>query len=394
MQEVTQRMEELPSNKVTEPSPVQQLSGFSAKRIPELDGVRGLAIVLVLLWHYVQNNLVAAASSPLGYLRHSLFFTWSGVDLFFVLSGFLITGILIDNRNKEHYFKVFFIRRICRIFPLYYLYLLVFILMLYAGAGKLPLFGDSLNLNGVPIWSYATYTQNIFMGLKNTAGADWLIVTWSLAVEEQFYLMLPFLVYFNQKKHLPYLFLWLVLTAIYMRFTMPGISAYINMFWRADSLMTGALLAWAIRRQSFVAWLAPRRLVVLALLVLFAAGILLANQYGRLKVGGGLTHASLAVFYGLFILYVFMYREGLVARIMRGRVLAWLGSISYGIYLLHNNILKILHGLIHHDKPQLLTGSDALVTILALAITLLLAQLSFSLFEKRITRFGHKYKYE
>lgn len=362
-------------------------------RIPELDGVRGVAILMVLLWHYVQNQLVAEAGSVLASVKLSLGFAWSGVDLFFVLSGFLITGILLEQKGKSNYFKVFYIRRVCRIFPLYYLYLFIFILMLYVGAGESGFLNNLVRLDGVPVWSYATYTQNILMGLKNSAGPDWLGVTWSLAIEEQFYLVLPFIIYFISEKRLPVIFIWIVLTAIYFRFSMPGLSAYINTPWRADSLMIGALLAYYIRMPGFIAYIEARRRYLLVLLVLLTAGLFFANNAGKLSLGGAVTHISLAVLFGLLILYVIIYREGYIAGFMRSRMLMWLGGISYGVYLFHTNVSKIAHGLIRHAHPQISTWSEALVTMLALVVTLFLAQLSYRFFETRITAIGHKYKY-
>jgi peptidoglycan/LPS O-acetylase OafA/YrhL len=369
---------------------------FSAygRRLPELDGVRGVAILLVLLWHYVQNQLVVEVGSPLAFLKQTLGFAWSGVDLFFVLSGFLITGILIDNRKKSNYFKVFYIRRACRIFPLYYLYFLIFLAMVLFSAGRIPYLSGVLQQTSVPIWSYATYTQNIFMGIGNTAGTGWLAVTWSLAIEEQFYLVLPFLVYLFPKRWLPLLFLWFAVMAIYLRFTMPGLSAYINTPWRADSLMVGALLAYLIRIPVFVDQVVKHRVFVLILLCIFASGLMIANHHGQLKLGGAITHVSLAVLYGLFILYVVTYRKGILASSMRNRILMWMGSISYGVYLFHTNISSVMHGLIRGTRPYMASWQDAMVTLLALALTLLLAQLSYSLFEKRILQYGHRFKYK
>ena len=252
--------------------------------------------------------------------------------------------------------------------------------------------GDALD--GIPLWSYVTYTQNIFMGLDNTQGPGWLAVTWSLAVEEQFYLVFPVLIWVVSRRNLPFVFLWFIATAIYLRYSLPGLSAYINTPWRADSLMTGALLAYAMRTPVFNAFVARSRIALLVLLLLFAVGISTANHHGMLVLGGAVTHASLAMLYGLLILYVLAYRNGLLARIMRNNVLMWLGTISYGVYLFHTGISGLLHALIRHSRPYMATWSGCLVTLLALLLTLLLAHASYYYFEKRILRIGHRFKYE
>src|SRR3990167_10051651 len=104
------------------------------KKIIELDGIRGVAIALVLIWHYFATQLWVQDGTLLYYFRYMSALTWSGVDLFFVLSGFLIGGILLDHREAGNYFRVFYIRRVCRIFPLYYAHFALFVMLLSFGA--------------------------------------------------------------------------------------------------------------------------------------------------------------------------------------------------------------------------------------------------------------------
>src|SRR5580704_17724235 len=101
-------------------------SEMKETRLPELDGIRGCAILLVLIWHYVPCE-ISASEGAAHVVSRALGLTWSGVDLFFVLSGFLIAGILLDNRNASNYFRVFYIRRVCRTFPLYFLLVGIFV---------------------------------------------------------------------------------------------------------------------------------------------------------------------------------------------------------------------------------------------------------------------------
>jgi peptidoglycan/LPS O-acetylase OafA/YrhL len=106
-----------------------------ASRLPELDGVRGIAILMVLVWHYAVYEFQPEPGSIGAYALACLRLSWSGVDLFFVLSGFLIGGILIDNQQSNNYFKVFYVRRVCRIFPLYF-FLASFILRFALGSAS------------------------------------------------------------------------------------------------------------------------------------------------------------------------------------------------------------------------------------------------------------------
>jgi peptidoglycan/LPS O-acetylase OafA/YrhL len=157
-----------------------------SRRIPELDGVRGMAILLVLIWHYAVVTLSVRPDSVMSYVLGGLSFSWSGVDLFFVLSGFLIGGILLDNREAKNYFRVFYMRRTCRIFPLYFIWFMIFCDLLLAEG---ILFSEErfrwLLANPLPLLSYLTFTQNIPMALQNVFGPNWMAVTWSLAIEEQ-----------------------------------------------------------------------------------------------------------------------------------------------------------------------------------------------------------------
>ncbi len=143
-----------------QPNAVGNLN-FREARLPELDGICGCAILVVLLWHYVACQ-ISATEGPAYAVKTALSWAWSGVDLFFVLSGFLIAGILMDNRDASNYFRVFYFRRICRIFPLYYLLLGVYFVLTDLGFNRSVSF-DWVAGDLLPLWSYATFTQNILM---------------------------------------------------------------------------------------------------------------------------------------------------------------------------------------------------------------------------------------
>ncbi len=365
-------------------------------RVPELDGVRGLAILLVLIWHYLQGQLVPESGPVFAIAKQALGFTWSGVDLFFVLSGFLIAGILIDNRDKRGYFKTFYIRRVCRIFPLYYLNLALFTVLGGLALYQTPSLARLLQVTPVPEWSYWLFLQNIYMGMYNSFGPEWLAVTWSLAVEEQFYLVLPLVIRYVPVSRLPFVLAWFAVMAVYLRNEAPGFGAYINTPWRADSLMVGALLALLVRRPVFIRFVSsgPGRRVVYSLFGLLLAGALLANLSDQRPFSLTFTYLWLACLYALLILILLLKKQGVLNRIFRNRFLIWLGAISFGVYLIHQPVSGVLHGVFGNRVPVMASWQDAAITLLALCFTLLMAYGSYRYYERWFIRLGHRYRYE
>ena len=159
-----------------------------SERVSELDGVRGIACLLVIADHVIVSGL------PHGILPGRIV-PWliGGVDLFFVLSGFLIGGILLDNRSATNYFRAFWIRRIARIWPVYYLLVFSFFAVVVARPMlPWPWLDRFLLKDAMPLWTYPTFLQNFAQGASGLdGGARWVASTWSLAIEEQFYLLLP-----------------------------------------------------------------------------------------------------------------------------------------------------------------------------------------------------------
>jgi len=149
-----------------------------AGRIPEVDGVRGLAILLVLVWHYWEAVTTPAPGTIVFRVHEALFLSWGGVDLFFVLSGFLIGGILLDARESSNYFSTFYLRRVHRIFPVYFLWLGLFVIGVMAAAPLhlLPL--DDIFNRRIPLWSYPLFLQNVYMAHRQQWGGRWMTITW------------------------------------------------------------------------------------------------------------------------------------------------------------------------------------------------------------------------
>ena len=361
-----------------------------SKRKPQLDGVRGLAIALVLVWHYYSCQIDPGLGGVNHYLLASTRLFWSGVDLFFVLSGFLISGILLDHRGSPNYFSVFYLRRACRILPIYVvtlvLYLIVRVVMDPANGAYAWLFADPL-----PFLSYATFTQNIFMGWTGKFGPNWLGITWSLAVEEQFYLAIPLLFYFIDRRTAVWILLMAITCAVLLRTASPGFHAFVNTPWRADSILTGALIAIAVRWEPFVAMVKQHRSSLYGLFGMFLVGAAVMTL--RPQRFGELSSTWLALLYGLFLLIAYLGIGGLGGRLLGSRLLAWLGQISFAVYLFHQPINGLMHGLLLNDTPAIGGPLDGAVTVGALVLTLALATISFRYFESPILRYAHKFKY-
>ncbi len=359
------------------------------KRNRQLDGVRGLAIVMVVLWHYVRCQVDADPHTVAWYGSNALRLAWSGVDLFFVLSGFLIAGILIDNRGASNYFRIFYLRRVCRIMPLYFLLLGLYWLAVRS-LTSIPSH-DWLFANAMPMWSYATFTQNILMGLHGDYGAHWLGATWSLAVEEQFYLFVPLLVYAFSRRKLIGVLLAAVFAAPLLRIAFPGFHAFVNTPFRSDSLLSGACLAALVRWPPFVAAVDRHRRLILTLFVGLLAGA--AVMMIRPDAFGAWKHFWLAGLYCTFILIALYGIEPRLHWLLGSAVLVWFGELSYGIYMFHEAVSGVAHGLAGHSTPQMNTLWDIGVTASAFCVTLTLAAVSFHFLESPILRFGQRFRY-
>lgn len=363
----------------------------NSRRITELDGIRGIAVSLVLIWHFVPCQLDSGIGLWVSALRRALYLTGSGVDLFFVLSGFLIIGILLDQREATNYLRVFYLRRACRILPLYFLVFGLFVCLAatvdLAGPARQWLFGNAL-----PLWSYASFTQNILMGIQGHFGAGGLAVTWSLAVEEQFYLVIPLLVLVTGRRKLVWLLPALFVVIPFLRMASPGFYAYVNTPWRADPLIAGGCVALLIRSERWVqtiransAWL---RVLGLIMLVIVPFMIMWPGCLGVFD------KTWLAISYSLLVAAAVMGTHPRVARLLRNKTLVWLGTYSYGIYMLHQLASGLLHGVIKKQAPIIAGVDDAGITLLALLVTLMAAWISFKFFESPATRYGHRFRFQ
>ncbi|HLK47482.1 MAG TPA: acyltransferase [Bryobacteraceae bacterium] len=335
------------------------------KRILQLDAVRGIAVLLVVLHN-------TAGKSPIPLIRPLIESGWMGVDLFFVLSGFLITGILLETRDSQAYFTNFYARRCLRIWPLYYslLFCLFVVLPWVQPSESALIFGPRSS----PWWAYPLFLQNFLVA--DPAGALGLLgVTWSLAVEEQFYLAWPWVVRYCSARQLRRITVLVICLSPLLRLYLSrhGVDTYSNLFCRLDGLMGGGLLAVAVRSENFRASRYTRAAWV-AFLVAAPLAVLADLPGNRWFVH------SLAAIAALSLVYLALFSEpGWFQAAMKNRFLIATGTISYGIYLFH----KIPFDL---AKAEHLAGNPLFVTPAVFAIAFLLAALSWNLLEKPFLR--------
>jgi peptidoglycan/LPS O-acetylase OafA/YrhL len=368
-----------------------------SKRIPELDGIRGIAILMVLVYHLVWLGNQAILPHKLDGL---LSFGWSGVDLFFVLSGFLIGGMLLDARDSANYFKVFYVRRFYRIVPLYGAFCLLSVAVSHAHLSTHAWMFEAK----VPWYAYLTFGQNFWM-VKSNGGVGYvMVITWSLAVEEQFYLTLPFVVRAVSRKSLPYVLGIGVILAPLIRIalwfaldpTHRTRAAYFLAPCRMDALLIGVLAACAVRSGACWDWFVAHKGVVASASVIFGLGIL---EMIHKKIGidsfelASCGYTWVALFYASLLLLV-VAQHDFVGRLFGFRPLTELGILAYGLYLFHCLVIGLVYGLAGKAAPQQLTNLSTIgLTLLSGVLVFALARLSWRYFEKPLINRSHQYQY-
>ncbi|MBD2677425.1 MULTISPECIES: acyltransferase [Nostoc] len=324
------------------PNP-EKISHLVRGYMPVLNGYRGIAILLVFLYHCV-SDIVGEPVNPLVSIYQKIMqFGWCGVDAFFVISGFLITGILLDNRDRPNYFKNFYVRRIIRIFPVYYIVLILFLGVIRPLTSS---YEPQNDLDRFQIW-YWFYLENLQWVWQGRFDIGPISHFWSLAVEEQFYLVYPLLVYLIPRKFLSW-FLGIVIIGVvlyrhWLLLTNPvtfqlTAGIYVNTLCRLDTLAIGSLIALWMRSETMIPWLvkiAPIAMIVssIGLMIIFVIqGGVTAYTIGMDSIGFTL----LAIFFGsLIVLSITKPQNSFLPRVLNWPPLQALGIISYGFYVYH-----------------------------------------------------------
>lgn len=355
------------------------------QHMPSLDGLRGVAIILVVVYHFLASvhaeftiNQTVARWSELG---------WSGVDLFFVLSGFLITGILYDAKNTPRFFRNFYARRALRIFPLYYTALAIVIAMT-------PLLAHMKLLGTAnPGW-ISIYATNFVISAKGVGSFGIMDHFWSLAVEEHFYFVWPAIVFFLSRGRLMVVAACACVIAPCLRYAawnggpeLP-VGAYMLTPMRMDSLAAGAFIALLVRGPKGMGGLVkPAMIVAGTALTLFLAMVLMRHTKSSMDPWIGIFGLSfLWMFYGATLILALNWTP--LKALMSLPVLRWFGKYSYGMYVwhpiifmmvFHNDVARAIR---HGSGPLQMLATGAFALGLMFAITLA----SWHLWEKQFLK--------
>ncbi len=353
------------------------------RRITELDGLRAFAIMPVMLIHFAPER------GPLAFLFAPSQAGWVGVDLFFVLSGFFITTILLSSVGKPNFYRTFILRRARRILPLYYVALTCFTLAVYVQRD--PATRHALLAWGGAGWFYL-FVGNVRTAIENKFPPVFSFVPlWSLQVEEQFYLLYPLLIATTTRATLRKVLIGCILAAPLLRlaelFVQPAndVAAYVLTPFRMDALALGGLVALVAFEGTLPRYVRLAR-IVLIVATLATLGILIGvstsiSSAVMRSVGYSFVDSAAAA---LLVLVLAAPKSRLCAA-LRFAPLVYIGQISFGLYLLHVPAAYVVRSAVSQVVP--LKSGDTLNLPLSLAAAFVTAAFSWAFFESKIVAY-------
>jgi len=367
------------------------------------DGLRAIAVIWVIFGHVFSNLNWPATQSYQKALMLVTNISWTGVQLFFVLSGFLITGILLKSKGSENQLRNFYIRRSLRIFPIYFLLLLVlFIIVPLLFSVPQWLEGPS----GTQLW-YWTYMQNWVRPFSDTNGFGHL---WSLAIEEQYYLIWPLLVLRFNPKRLISICIFMVLSAPIFRWVLVDFfpqqwggqavgerAAYAFTFARWDAIALGSLLALLKFDSNLFNWLSKYcKFGVMGLGLIILSQIVIFHNFAQIGSGFALLNqTTVAVFFFFVVLFVQRKESNIVVSLLEWKPVKSMGKYSYAMYLIHLPILKVLleHYQLDFENLQAheVTLSKLLYFVVVIVTTYIVSMLSWKFFEYPILKYKKRF---
>ena len=346
------------------------------KYFNELDGIRGIAALMIVQFHFFLE--IVPENHTMVLIKKISFLGSSGVSLFFVLSGFLISRILLNTKFSPNYFKNFYIRRGLRIFPLYYFFLLIFYFLI-------PFLEHSTIIPFYPqIWFWV-YLQNVSMTFNGTANGPFHF--WSLAVEEHFYLFWPFIIYYLNPKKIKIVIVCFIIIAFFTRIILASKGfnfAYFTLS-RMDELCLGALLAILEVNQLLKPENARKFLILLVIIAIttgavwfFSTGLSISPlQQNRFII--------LSTCYFCFIGWIVSTKENhWIKKLLSHKILTYTGRISYGIYVFHPLCFALVGKFLNISEV-------AIYLVATLALTYIISSLSYYVFEARFLKLKKRF---
>jgi len=364
------------------------------KKIEVLDGVRGLAILLVMFYHFSIPFQHHIKTNNIDILLAKILQTgWVGVDLFFVMSGFLITSILLQTRVTTSYFKNFYVRRVLRIFPLFYAVLLILIIILPSMFIYMEKSTLVMQENSLWFWTYLVNFKIASIGSFSGFQGGYM---WSLAIEEQFYLIWPIIV-FCYHKNIARLSMIIIVLSIILRIILmhcygfSATSVYVLPFTHIEGLLFGACLSVIYKNGSlnkvYSAVFYPALVISLGVLLFVLIEYKRFVFYDYYTAMFGLF--SVAILAALLVLKLLLALEQenkvIIVNIFESRVLNKFGGLCYGLYLFHHPIGVIVNKLIPIDTFTFMGSSFPtlfIIIILSSTSSYFVAYYSYLLFEK------------
>ncbi len=360
------------------------------KHIDSLDGLRAYSALAVLAFH---TGII------------HFWYGWVGVQFFFVISGFLISGILMDSRSAVNYFSTFYARRFLRIFPIYYACLAA--VLLYCLVRHLP---------HRDFWWYLLYVQNFKLAFDkwNVSFPRMFDHTWSLAIEEQFYIFFPLLVRYLKDKYLVIVCFFIIFAAILVRYVLsiiyPGNPiVWANTVSSMDFLSAGVIIAISMNYGKLELL---KKFLVYTTLVLLAAYSIVLYQHWHTTIfhvpfdltdlHGQFFFVLLLPITSLVIVSLIQSKSSGIWRkvkhyIFENKAITYIGKISYGLYLFHFPVFWLVDDHLQRYGIAVDYNGSAttyLVAICKILITFLVAVLSWNFFETRVLRYKHNFRYK
>jgi peptidoglycan/LPS O-acetylase OafA/YrhL len=366
-------------------------------RVAHLDGLRGIAVLLIVLHHFIVPLFNGPPGSLQAYAAASLSLTFAGVDLFFVLSGYLIGGILFDNRSSPRLFTTFYVRRAARILPLAFMFV-GFCFAAYRNCW----FSSTVEGPLFPSWVYLLFVSNFWSAALGEWGFRPLSLLWSLAIEEQFYLVAPFAICWLRPATAPRVLILAIVLAPLFRIVMCAFgdagkfATHFLPFCRMDALALGVLVAWLMRQPEWSAALRERYVWLVGATAALGVSLMLLTKWrvapGSLALATwGYSAIAFACAGGLLLLELFP--RSLVARLLSLFPLTLIGRLSYFAYLFQTLVVGVAVSLFFSGRFAVANPDTTGQLAVGVVTLFLTAWASWQFVESPILSMARRFRY-